>query len=213
MLLAKKMGIFFLHIHFIPVIFILLGVYSGIKHRFHNLGSWALITLGLFLMIPKFWVLGVLSTHLVAPLILILIGLFLLVKSYRFKNNPYWTNTNQQSNPVSDDSFLINANFGEQQKIVTSKKFEGGTMDINFSNVTINLMDADFDQTTTININATCSEVRILLPDSWNVTVQAENYFSTVNDRRWQVVNGDTPTKNIIITGKLNFSEIKLKSR
>jgi hypothetical protein len=213
MLLAKKMGVFFLHVHFMPVIFILLGLFSGIKHRFHNLWSWALITFGVLLMIPRFWVLGVLSTHLVGPIILILIGLFLLFKSHRSKNVSDWQNTTTVNDTVSDNSFYINASFGEQEKIITSQSFEGGTVEVNFSDATINLMNADIQQTAVINVKATCSEINLFLPDHWNVTMQAENNFSTLNDRRWQAVGYNDAQKNIIIKGKLNFSEIKLKSK
>lgn len=213
MLMAKKMGLFFIHVHFMPFIFILLGIYSGIKHRFLNFGSWALIALGILLMTPRFWVLGVLSTHLVGPVILILIGLFLIFKSNRLLQYPHRMNENFMSDKISDDSFKIAASFGEQEKIVTSKKFEGGTVDLNFSDATINLIDADFEETAIINVKATCSEINIILPDQWSVSMQTENNFSSVIDRRWQVVDELQNHKNLIIKGKLNFSEIKLKNR
>ena len=213
MMLAKKMGFLFLHVHFLPVIFILLGIYSGIKHRFHNFGSWALITLGILLMTPRFWVLGVLSTHLVGPVILILIGTFLLYKSYMFNN---FSRKNKEAaihETISDNSFRIVSSFGEEEKVITSKKFEGGYLDLNFSDATINLLDADFEQPAIIQISATCSEINLILPDNWKVTTQTENNFSSITDKRWQIVGDTDNAKSIIIKGKLNFSEIKLRGK
>lgn len=213
MMLAKKMGFLFLHVHFMPVFFILIGIYSGIKHRFHNFWSWALITLGILLMIPKFLFFGILSTQLVGPIILILIGTFLLYKSYRFNNISRKSNDAVFQETISDDSFRIVSSFGEEEKVITSKKFEGGYLDLNFSDATINLLDADFEQPAVIQINATCSELNLILPDNWKVITQTENNFSSVTDKRWLAVGETDPVKNIIIKGKLNFSEIKLRGK
>ena len=66
-ILSKRLGLFVLPFHMFPLILIAIGIYSGVKHRFRNFGSWALIALGVLFAVPKFFVFGVLSTHLVAP--------------------------------------------------------------------------------------------------------------------------------------------------
>src|SRR5690606_19681137 len=79
LILSKRLGLFILPFHIWPLVLIAIGIYSGVKHQFRNFGSWVLVSLGVLFALPKFWVLGVVSTHLAAPVILVLLGIYLIV--------------------------------------------------------------------------------------------------------------------------------------
>ena len=82
-ILTKRLGLFVFPFPVWPLVLIAIGIYTGVKHQFRNFGSWALIALGVLFAAPKFFFFGILSTHLVAPLILILLGIYLIVKPRR----------------------------------------------------------------------------------------------------------------------------------
>ena len=213
MLLGKKTGLFFIGFHLWPLFLIALGVAMGFKSGFRSLGSWALIILGILFLIPRFTLFGVLTTHLVGPVLLILFGAYLMLKPARKAPASAAPNAAAPTHDVHDASFIADASFSERNVVVTSKSFSGGQVVSNFSEVKIDMMDAEMEERAVLTINASFSEIEIQVPGHWNIELNSNNVLSSVEDRRWLIADSSHSGKTLYIEGNYSFSKIILKSR
>ena len=86
-LLLKTFHIFpFISFHHLwALVLLVVGIAIGIKNRFMNPGSWVLIMIGAFNIIPEFTIMGQSSEKLVWPIIMIATGLFIVLRSRKKK--------------------------------------------------------------------------------------------------------------------------------
>ena len=207
-LLLSRVGFFFFPFHVWPLILIAIGIYSGIKHHFRHLGSWVLIILGVLFTIPRFAVFGVMSTHLVAPILLIAFGVFLILRPCRRHFRDYA----KEFATTDDDSINLDVSFGERTSVVTSKNFKGGFIGNTFGETKLNLLQADSQEPIVLDLKVSFGAVEIIVPSHWDVEFQVSNSFASVEDKRYMRVVQPDEKKLLIIRGNCSFGSISVKT-
>ncbi len=92
--------------------------------------------------------------------------------------------------------------FGGANHMVYSKNFKGGEAVAVFGGCEINLSQADFEGTVTIDIVAIFGGVKIIVPPSWEVRSEVTAIFGGVDDKRAvPPFNGEGARKILIIEG------------
>lgn len=212
LILAKTLGLLFFSFHVWPVILLVIGISSGIKHHFRNFGSWVLIVLGILFMIPKFIVFGIVSTHLIFPVLLILLGIFIILKPNRgYRRFRDYRMHDYTSYTLDDDTIHVDVTFGERTSSVTSKNFKGGTVESTFGSAKINLLQADSPERMYLDLKVSFGTVEILVPSHWDISFQVDNTFASVEDKRYMRTTSD-PQRVLELRGSCTFGSIEVKS-
>ncbi len=206
--LIKKLGVVVFPFPMWPLVLIAVGLFLGVKSNFRSFGSWVLIALGILFIIPKFYVFGILSVHLVAPLILILLGTYMIVTPGRRA----WRRQHAFMGTVSDDTLNMDVTFGEKTTVVTSKAFKGGAVSNTFGSTKINLLQADSNEKMLLHMSVSFGSVEIVVPSHWEVEFHIENSFSSVEDKRYLRTSPGEERKTLILKGSCSFGSITVKS-
>lgn len=207
-LLGRRLGLFFLPFHIWPLVLVAIGIFSGIKHQFRNFGSWALITLGVLFMIPRFLVFGVMSTHLVGPILLVILGIYVIAKPRR----RFWKDNHDAPIAMDEDMIHLDVTFGERSSVVTSKNFKGGIVSNTFGETRINLLQADSIEPMVLDLKVSFGSVEILVPSHWDVEFQINNSFASVEDKRYMRVVTTDDKRTLILKGSCSFGSVVVKS-
>lgn len=211
-----------------PMILILVGIYSGVKHNFKN-NSWIIImAVGGFFLVnefiphlglePLFW-----------PLVIIGIGLLFILRPGKrdwldFKTDidyNKWKNvpaTGFQTSaavvpPDSTDYLLVRSVFSGVVKSVVSKNFQGGRISCVFGGAEIDMSQADINGTVVLKLEAVFGGIKLVLPPHWAVQNEIEGVFHGVDDkRRFNPDASINPGKVLILKGSAVFGGIEIRS-
>lgn len=197
-----------------PVILIIIGFVIGLRNRFKNPGSWILMGIGVFNLIPafEFELAGrtIYSNDLAAPAILIGIG-FLIILNNRKKKD---CKIRYQINTLSNDTIGVDVVFGGRKEFVTSKDFQGGRVTATFGGAEINLLQTEISgDSVTLDIRATFGGVEIIVPPHWHVKNDVETVFGAVEDhRRLRSPDPGEIQKTLLLKGSCIFGGVEIKS-
>ncbi len=211
-LLLKKLGMFYFDWDILwPVALIAIGLLIGVKKRFHNHAWWILTLIGVAQLVPEFQILNTTSSHLVFPLALIIGGFMIALKSKKHKN---WQD-HMQVVTNDENSLNIDITFGGRKEIVTSKDFKGGNIKSTFGGCEVNMIQADSaTQPMVLNMQVTFSGVELIVPSHWELQVEIEPTFGSVEDHRAMrtAAPNNEEKKLLILRGNCSFGSIEIKS-
>ena len=226
-LLMRNMGYFLPAWLFTwPVILILIGIYSGIKHNFRNNAWIILIGLGSFFLAdrftdidlePAFW-----------PLIIIGIGILFILRPGKKKYlntqqdiNPEtagitatdtWHSTGETS-PGKNDYLRIDSLFSGINRSVVSKNFQGGRISCVFGGAEIDLLQADITGNVILKVDLVFGGAKLLVPSHWTVISEVDGIFQNVEDkRRYNASVTIDPSKVLVLKGSAVFGGVEIKS-
>lgn len=205
-----------------PVLLIVIGIISGIKHQFKRSFSWVLIIIGgVFLAgdliegfdIHKFRI----------PIILLAVGLALIFKPrnrykhyarYKFKHRHHWNvGADETINNSSDDFVLLNNVFAGTKKNVISKDFKGGEINNTFGGCELNLMQADITNEAVITVHQHFGGIKLVIPSNWKVKSDVVCIFAGVEDERPGMnVTDAGDTKTLVLHGRVFMGGIEIVS-
>ncbi len=235
-LLANKMGVDFPHWLFSwPMILILVGVISGIRHRFHNLSWLVMVAIGGFFladeidldwnMRPYFW-----------PIMIMGLGLLFILRPKKkwcrkkegwddFSHVNLNTGTNAGPDPninpssapfhgttSSEDTIDSVSIFGGVKKVITSKNFKGGEIVCFMGGAEYNLTQADFSGPIEIEIMQAFGGTKLVVPPHWEIRSESVAIFAGIEDKRPSQPGAFDPNKILIIKGTTIFGGIEIKS-
>jgi predicted membrane protein len=206
-----------------PMLLILIGVITGIKHRFRDL-SWLVFMAvgGVFLVDdiipdwdikPYFW-----------PLMLIGVGLLFILRPKKrwHTGRRNWdgigtTNipptTGFEPEPVPGEDMVESVSiFGSVKKVVTSKNFKGGEIICIMGGAEYNLSQADFTGPITIEIVQVFGGTKLIVPPHWEIRSEAVAIFAGSEDKRPVQPGTFDPSKILILKGVSIFGGIEIKS-
>jgi predicted membrane protein len=221
-LFADRMGFDFPHWLFSwQMLVILIGLISGIKHRFQN-NSWLImVAIGTFFLADEI----IMDWHLKPffwPLIIIGMGLLFILrpKSRWTGSRRNWRNSeyiksyplqSQESNSGEDviDSTSI---FGGVKKVITSKNFKGGEIVCFMGGAEYNLSQADITGPVTIEITQAFGGTKLIVPPHWEIKTESVAIFGGIEDKRPIQPGAFDPNKLLILKGTTIFGGIEIKS-
>jgi len=213
-----------------PMFFIVLGLYIGARKGFAR-GGWLLFILaGVVFLVPHiYWFYTAKSiSEYTWPLVIIVFGLYMILRPrYDFRNGSrfqakwkQYGDWSQQNNSVSgqplgetsaDDYIDATSVFGGVHKVVVSKNFKGGDIVNIFGGCDINLTQADFTGTVTIDFVQIFGGAKIIVPTDWKVIVKTTSIFGGVEDKRPPALLKENPEKTLIIDGTSMFGGISIQ--
>jgi predicted membrane protein len=113
---------------------------------------------------------------------------------------------------IADAAFEKSVVFGGGEYIVLDEVFKGGTINVIFGGLKLDLRRTSIAEGETIvNMKVMFGGIEIFVPYDWIVVVQVDNVFSGVVDYRSNQHNYDN-TKKLIVTGSCTFSGIEIKN-
>lgn len=210
-LMLRTLGIFNFDIEFSwPVILIVIGLLSGIKHGFRNHSWWILTLIGVANLTPQFTIMGHPSRHLVWPFALILGGIMIAIRPRRHDCRPA-----RMGQVINNETDLdVDVVFGGRKEVVTSRDFKGGNLSVTFGGVELNLSQADFaPPSIVLDCRVTFGGIEMVVPSHWEIRNEISPSFGAVEDERViQTATTAEQKRTLILRGSCTFGSIQLKS-
>jgi predicted membrane protein len=225
-LLAEKMGVAFPFWLFTWQSFlILLGIITGIKHKFRNASWLIMVGVGGFFLAdeliadislkPYFWPIAIMGLGL----------LFMFRPKRRWKFKDRWEKPYDEINkeidhesmkhtePTSTDDMIDSTSiFGGVKKVITTKDFKGGDIVCFMGGAEINLSQADITGPVTIEIMQAFGGTKLIVPPHWEIRSEAVAIFAGIEDKRPPMPGTFDPNKILILKGTTIFGGIEIKS-
>jgi hypothetical protein len=221
-LLAKKAGAFFPDWFFTwPMLLILAGIITGIRHRFQNASWLIMLAIGGFFLSdeiitdlnlkPYFW-----------PVAIIGVGLIFILRPKKYYRRQErlteFGTTNlgdSRGGPtVSSSADVIESVsvFGGVKRVVTSKNFKGGEIICFMGGAEYNFSQADITGPVEIEIVQGFAGTKLIVPPHWEIRSEFVAIFAGIEDKRHAQPGTFDPNKILIIKGVTIFGGIEIKS-
>lgn len=183
-----------------------------------------LIFIGGFFILPRlseaypqiFHMLGVDFVHNYWPLLLILLGLFILLhRKKRNRANDYYSD-DETKRPENKENvsgrFDKTVVFSGGEYIFLDEYFEGACIEAVFGGIELDLRKTDLHEgITKIEIEAVFGGVKIFVPASWYLNIQVDGIFGGVEDKRIDKNHTDK-SKTLLIKGDCVFGGCEIRN-
>ncbi len=205
--LARRAGIDFPHWLFSwETLVIAIGLYIGVRQSFRPGGWMIAVAVGaVFMMDDLFYEIN-LRPYL-WPSIIIAIGLYMI-----FRPRTNFRGMRGSSINSSEDIIDAVTIFGENKRNVISKDFKGGEITTVFGGTDLNLMQADFKNTISIELTQVFGGTKLLVPANWSIKSEVVTIFGGIDDKRPMTTEVVDPSKVLILKGTCIFGGIDIKS-
>jgi hypothetical protein len=211
---------------------IAIGVLSGIRHRFCNIGWLILVGIGSFFLFEKVLIGHGLQQYF-WPVFLMVLGLFFILRPKRMYCHKRWHNRRWQhrrwhhsetgdwqtgfpeQEMVEEDgenTLIIHSVFSGVKRTVISKKFKGGKIECVFSGAEIDFMQADIQGTAILYLDEVFGGIKMVVPQSWVIKNEIDGVFHGVEDKRNNYTATADPNKVLILRGSAVFAGIEIRS-
>jgi len=205
------------------MLLITIGLFIGAKKGFRDGGWFVPIIIGTAFLLNDYFLYGNLRSHM-WPLILIVIGLFFILRPRRRHR---WQNWAEKKNagvaaetitPVNDEEYsqddFVNSTciFSGSKRVVLSKNFKGGELVNIFGGSEIDLTQADMTAPAVMDVTAIFGGATLIVPSNWSVKSEAAVIFGGISDKRRFIGTPEATPKTLIIKGSLVFGGMEIKS-
>lgn len=240
LLLLRQFDFFFFPgwIFSFPMLLIVIGIFTGIKHDFRKPTSFILILIGVIFLsgrlLPWFDL-----RSFIFPIVVIGLGLWLIVRRNNqhqpWKNNindtdPFKGNSvfvpeadytvkpegyvapEPQAAPAGDDYIDAVAVFGGVKRIIMSKDFKGGEIVNIFGGAEIDFTRADINGTVSIEITQVFGGTKLVVPPHWQVRSDMAAIFAGIDDKRFGNAGAQSADKVLILKGTSIFAGVDIRS-
>ncbi len=193
----------------------MLLIFIGTINVFKNHSRFAgiiLILVGAAFLLPDVFNLPFETRQLIWPLVLILIGVFIVIKTQNSKRKPVFFPHSETTN--GNEHIEEVAIFGGGKRVIASQNFKGGNVTAIFGGVELDLTDAELsDDGAVIQLSCIFGGATLIVKPEWDVQVQVTSIMGGFTDKRKVYKQtGATPTKKLIIKGEAIFGGGELKS-
>ena len=210
-----------------PMLLIAIGLLVGYKRNFHGGGWLAMVLFGGFFTLGKITDYNFSKYYF--SIAFIAVGLFLIFKPKRIKvkngkkkkdanfddlNNPETIEEGFVNTDTEDSDVLDSVNvFGGSHQRIFSKNFKGGDVIAIFGGCDINLTQADFKDTITLDVVAMFGGCKIIVPPGWEVKSEVTAIFGGMDDKRSVgPTPGDGPRKILLVKGVALFGGVDIRN-
>jgi predicted membrane protein len=204
--LAQNLGYLenFAFWNYLPALLIILGLYQLFLNRFHAwVGPLILILVGSFLLMATLdFISWSAFGTLIWPSILILVGLSIIFR-HGSRDKEYDVDSSAQLN--------VFAAFSGQNRKITSADFQHGECTAIFGGVDLFLQEARITNPPAhIQVTALFGGVDIAVPPDWDVRVDVVALFGGSDDKRKNLIAAKA-TPDLIISGTALFGGLEIK--
>ncbi|MCF8368460.1 MAG: cell wall-active antibiotics response protein [Bacteroidales bacterium] len=191
------------------MLLIVIGAYNLISVQSRIFG-YILISVGGFFLLPEIFILPNNFQRNFWPLILIIVGLFILFKHGLRPNKIPDFNVSESDHVVIDEFNL----FSGSDKRLTIKGFRGGRITSIFGGSELDFTDCELSSDTNVlDVFYLFGGSAIRVPSDWNVVNKVTAILGGFSDKRKiQATNTNVPEKTLIIQGFVMFGGGEIKS-
>ncbi len=206
-----------------PMILILVGFYSGVKHNFKN-NSWIILSgIGVFFLLDKF-IPGLTLAPFFWPIIIIAAGILFILRPSGMRDNNWgfkkgnmpqgnWQAYGSSKGTDNNDFLNIQSVFSGVQRSVLSKNFQGGRVSCVFGGAEIDLTQADINGRVDLRLEAVFGGIKLIVPAHWQVINEIDGIFHGVDDKRRAPAGAyNDVSKTLVLKGSAVFGGIEIKS-
>lgn len=212
-----------------PTILIAIGLIAGLKHRFRH-PAWIIpFGVGIFLSMDH-WFPGVHVREYTAPVIIIMLGLFFLLRPKHFHKHRHsrfkhfhqhrleWKEKmrremmEDQDISTAGDSIDSVSVFGSVKKKVVSKNFSGGEITCFMGGAELDLSQADIQGRVVLDITQLFGGTKLIIPPHWDLKSDMAAIFGGIEDKR--PLHGTVADMNkvLVLRGTSIFGGIDITS-
>lgn len=203
-----------------------LGLLIAVKNKFRQTGWILLILVGASFLVADIYP-AISIKPLIWPVMIILFGLFLIFKPRRHKHWSRWDGAGKyaysksfscvrEGESIHEDTIDSTSIIGGVKKNILSKNFKGGEVTNIFGGAEINLSQADFEGTITMEITNIFGGTRLIVPSNWEISSSSDStsVLGSIEDKRpiKPATTGSVPQKILILKGTTVFGGIEIKS-
>lgn len=194
-----------------PALIAVYSVYLLTERRYFV--GFILLSSSVFYMLDVIGEYGANLSDYYLPAVLILAGLFFLVRRIM---KPAWKYSyvgNRASRFTSEAGFFTLENsFGASRQAIVYEEIKGGIIKNSFGGVALDLRRATLPQGHTyIDVDGQFGGIEIYLPSTWAVRIELKTFLAGVEDNRLKGNLSDME-RVLVIRGKISFSGIEIKS-
>lgn len=202
-----------------PMVVIFIGVFIFVKNGFKNPAPLLISFVGLGFLLHKIYP-GLRIADFIFPSVLIIIGIFMIVKYMNLKNSRSRNNiipteetrlfTNEEITDADrlDEKTIL----GGSTTTIISKNFKGGSVTCLLGGTEINLGTADFVGTIEINCNVIMGGLEISVPLQWTVVNNIVSIMGGSDDSRPRSSVQFDEQKVLVLTGNCVMGGVEIKS-
>jgi len=240
LLLLKKLGFFFPDwLLTWPMILIVIGTFTLIKHEFKSVIGVLMLGFGLFFLFEREFNFDFGLDRYILPIVLIGLGIHLISKKRNEKNVLKTIQDQIQSrskdfptepkDPLTGEpktlgsiSNVTGVTFSDQlnvdailsgvQKRVLSKNFQGGKLTAAFGGIDLDLTQADFNGMVNLQIDVIFGGMKLIVPPHWDIRTEVTNIAAGIEDKRLYRESEVDPNKVLVIRGTILFGGLEIKS-
>lgn len=163
-----------------PVIFILLGLSILISHGTRNAGGGIfLILFGTFFLLVRLHVFGHTVWHYAWPILIILIGLWILARPGRGGEDK------KKIPDVTVDELAISQVFSGTSRRVESQNFKGGAAEVVLGSAEIDMTGAALaGGEATVSLSVVLGDIELRVPAAWQVTIEGTPVLGSIEQKR-----------------------------
>ncbi len=230
--LAKELGAEIPHWIFTWKMFLIaLGLIIGVKHKFMHPGWLILVLVGGAFLLSDLYP-GIAIKPILWPVLIILFGLFIIFKPRRKNKERYWKKCQKhydrhhrrhrrygnedycytEATDSSEEVLDYTTFMGGIKKNILTKNFKGGEVVAVFGGTELNLLQADFENTATLEITCVFAGVKLIVPANWEVNSELVSAFGSVEDKRSVQPKTEGPTKTLVLKGNVFFGGIDIRN-
>ncbi len=240
LLLFRKLGFFFPEwLLTWPMILIVIGTFTLIKHEFKSVFGVLILCFGLYFLFEREFNFDFGIDRYILPIALIGLGIHLITKKRNEKNVlkniqdqiqarnkdfPTEKKDPLTGEPVSlgsisnvsgssfSDRLNVDAILSGVQKRVLSKNFQGGKLTAAFGGIDLDLTQADFNGMVNLQIDVIFGGMKLIVPPHWDIRTEVTNIAAGIEDKRLYRQSEVDPTKVLVIRGTILFGGLEIKS-
>jgi predicted membrane protein len=193
-----------------PFILFIVGILILINSEKKVFGG-ILTTVGAFLLIPRIFPNIHYGMSLIIPLLLIVLGLYLIFRHSREKDRPDFHSDDYKIRKDTIDDVSI---FGGGTKVVTSDNFKGGSITAIFGGSEIDLTNCKLAEgTSVLDIVAIFGGTTLVVPKDWNIQLNVTPLFGGFSNKAFKIPNLEVDkTRVLIIKGVAIFGGGEVKT-
>jgi predicted membrane protein len=198
---------------------IAIGLFLGIRHNFRDVTSIILILIGGIFLINEIYPEFAFRRYM-WPVALIAVGLFIVLRPRRIFTRVTWGTTSESDSgsgenegSYSSEDYVEGVSiFGGSKKNIISKKFRGGDLVNIFGGTELDLTQADFSGTASLELTTIFGGTKLIVPSNWSIKSEAVTIFGGLDDKRKIRAVQENPEKILVLTGTVIFGGIEIKS-
>jgi predicted membrane protein len=211
------------------MLLIVIGLLIGIRSNFKSVGWLVLVLLGSFFLLDEVPGFSYIRPYSL-PMGIIIIGLFLIVRSATRPTLPRQGHANDEANSdtarvteffssskqtrgtgSAEDYVDLTSFFGGIKRRIFSKSFKGGKTTNVFGGIELDLTQADVEDSAVLDMVQIFGGVKLIVPSNWEVRADNLTILGGLDDKRKNPdVTGSG--KKLFLTGTSIFSGIEIKS-